>query len=260
MSHTGSLVRTAVGRRASSTVRSAMALCTAYACSGASPSDADRVTAMPDGGHLAAVSIDAAVPEQRCELVLRSGHGDLYIGYAPAVGPSLHVRAEFDPGTSEALYEPERVCIEVPRQTYEWAVEFGGRPAAEIWAFLGLETGQPFWFLPQVARTGAPWFGIAADSVPAPAVVRSWQLLLSALEAPRGGELSLWVSDPFGNPSPLLSTVNGLVQTEVRSGSHAHFNWGFTRAGTYQAVFEVRALEDPSATPAQATFRFEVVP
>lgn len=201
--------------------------------------------------------------DENCEFSYRSGHGDLYVEYSSKGGPSLRVRSELEPGAGELLYDPQRVCIEVPGSTFDATVEFGGRPETEAWDFLGIAEGEPFWFLPQVAQDEVPWFGVAAASAPSGLVgTNGLVLALVELSAPQGAAFAVWASDPFGNPKPILSSAAGLTETRVSPGSHAHFNWGFSTAGRYDITFGVHA-EQAGGTKlreAESVFRFQVLP
>lgn len=61
----------------------------------------------------------------------------------------------------------------------------------------------------------------------------------------------------FGQPSYALATHQGLPSTALPMALHAHYNWGFTRPGTYTAVFEATGgLTAGGSTRALAVYTF----
>jgi surface-anchored protein len=207
---------------------------------------------------------DAQPSSPNCPFVYREGHGDLFVDYQTNGGLSLALRSELEPGAGELLYDPTLVCIVVPASTHEQTVGFGGRPGGAAWDALGVGAGAPFWFLPQVAIAGVPWFGIAPEGVSAalfdPDVLT---LELREAKAPPGGEFSAWSSNTFGQPTFAFSTAAAVSASPRIAGSHDHLSWGFTAAGEYELTFVATAhlaatgerLESPPVT-----FRFLVEP
>lgn len=226
------------------------------------PPDADG-SASEDATEAASKDTGTSDSGSDCLRFYRSGHGDLYVDHSPESGPSLWLRSELEPGAGELLYDPHEPCIEVSRATFEMTSDFGGRPAGEQWDFLGVAAAQPFWYLPQEPRAGVPWLGLAARAIPFehPAS-EGFTLSLVDVEAPPGGVFSIWISDVFGEPIPLLSTREGPWELHVASGAHVHVNWGFSVAGRYDLGFRVEGASNDGGAPetASATFRFEVQP
>jgi surface-anchored protein len=172
-----------------------------------------------------------------CSVRYREGHGDLYVSWTEAGGLSTALRAELVPDQGEQLYATSDVCIDVPVSSYHEIVDIGGRPAGEEWDPLGVPEGAPFWYLPEIAALGRPWFGLASDpgdlgGVPVERFGPSLTLAVKVTPPP-GAHFSMWVSGPVGNALFLLSTVTGGDETTLITGSHAHVNWGFTKPGTY---------------------------
>jgi surface-anchored protein len=199
-----------------------------------------------------------------CAFSYAAGHGDLYVQYDVEREFSLRVRSELEPGLGELLYDPQDVCIVVPRRARQATVDFGGRPAGTQWEFMGVSAGEPFWLLPQVARADVPWFGTAAASVP-PDVI-STSALVAELMPPGDalpGAFAAWATDSFGSPQPILSTAMGLTRLVIPPGSHSHLNWSFSAPGRYDLAFKVMLVSDDGAlsvTGREQTFRFEVEP
>jgi surface-anchored protein len=173
-----------------------------------------------------------------CELTYAAGHGDLFVTFD--AGLDVVIRASF--GGPEELVPPERVCVVVPRESYELAVSLGGVPASEGYAFLGANPGDPFWLLPQAPRAGMPWFGASTEDVPT-AVFADDRVELSVTPAdvPEGGHVAAWTTDAFGAPSAIFATATGKLSQGYSTGAHVHFNWAFTTGGTYTLAFAVVA-------------------
>jgi surface-anchored protein len=234
---------------------------------------------VPDSTAVAGSGTDAATPSLTamsssapssgpsapapCAYHYRTGHGDLYLNFEGGK-LQLRLRSAFSTGTAEQLYAPEIVCIHVPRSTYLDAVAFGGRPAGEAWSFVGVPSGEAFWFLPQVARSDAPWFGLAsadwrsATSDPA-------RVAFQVLEGPSGANIAAWLSDAFGSPLPKLSSATGELAFALEPAAHIHLNWSFTRAGIYMiqvnaALPGSASAPSPSDGSVTAQYRFEVEP
>ena|GEM_PF-4985957 len=128
--------------------------------------------------------------------------------------------------------------------------------------------GVAFWYLPEQAVDGVPWFGIASDEGAIggiPLDVFGPTLTLSlAVEAPAGGQFSVWGTvDDAEHPPFKFSTATGLTQTTVITASHSHLSWAFTVPGEY--LVEARTSGTVVATGAQMTsapvvYRFVVEP
>jgi surface-anchored protein len=186
-----------------------------------------------------------------CKYQYEQGHGDLYLSWTRATGMSAAIRSELEPGRGEMLYPALDVCINIPRATYDEVVEFGGRPPGPEWDAIGIDESQPFWYLPEVAIEGRPWFGLASDQgqlggVPIDEFTGNLMLTI-AVEKPPASEFSMWVSSGTGDlPDFRFSTVTGALTTSLITGSHAHMNWAFTKPGEY--LVEVSSAGTLSAT------------
>lgn len=172
-----------------------------------------------------------------CQLRYTQGHGDLYVTYSPQGGLDTALRAALGPGDGEQLYSPQQVCIDVPRVSYDEVVELGGRPPGPAWDPIGTAEGVPFWYLPEVAIEGRPWFGLASDPSElggvSPDDFEPELSLEMRVEGPSDGQLSAWVAGAVDDVDFRLSTSANRRQTMMITGSHAHINWGFTRPGEY---------------------------
>jgi surface-anchored protein len=231
----------------------------------------DGVDAGPDAGPDpdAGGEPDAAEPDAGpapCTWDYVQGHGDVYASYDERTGLALALRSELEPGTGEQLYDPRQVCIHVPRTTYDEVASFGGRPPGPGWDAVGVAAGEAFWYLPEIAIDGVPWFGIASDpgrlgGIPVGVLDDSLTLSIR-VTAPAGATFSAWgtVDDPEAPPF-VFSTLTGLDTTTLVTSSHAHLSWGFTDPGEYEIEATVGgavvATGDP-ITSAPAIYRFVV--
>ncbi len=182
-------------------------------------------------------SVGSGCQLSACSFRYREGHGDLYVSWTEQAGLTTALRAELVPDTGEKLYPTSDVCIEVPHASYAELIDLGGRPPTEDWDPIGVAAGEPFWYLPEIALEGRPWFGLASDpgelgGVPVERFAPELTLSVE-VQPPPGAHLSMWVSGPVGDAQFLLSTVTGQRQTVLITGSHAHVNWGFTEPGEY---------------------------
>lgn len=202
-----------------------------------------------------------------CRATYRQGHGDMYASYSAADGMALDLRTELTPGAGEARHAPLEVCIAVPRTTYDEVVGLGGRPPGAGWDPVGVPAGTGFWYLPEVAIDGVPWFGVASDPSALggiePGTLDDTLAIMISVDGPDGGAFSAWgtVDDPE-RPPFVLSTATGDLVTEVPTGSHLHLSWAFTRPGEYliDAAAIGRLPSGESRTHDPVTFRFVVEP
>jgi surface-anchored protein len=220
----------------------------------------------PDAGADHDAGVDAGIAPPPCDWDYHQGHGDLYTTYDGAGGLSLALRSALEPPAGEQLYDPARVCIHVPRSTYDEVEAFGGRPPGAGWDPVGVVAGQPFWYLPEIAIDGVPWFGIASDpgrlgGVPVGVLGESLTLAI-AVAGPPGATFSAWgtVDDPEAPPFA-FSTATGLDTATVIASSHAHLSWGFTHPGDYRVEATVAGTvvtTGEAVTSAPAIYRFVV--
>jgi surface-anchored protein len=200
-----------------------------------------------------------------CRYHYREGHGDLYVSWSEQDGLSTALRSELEPGTGEQLYATNDVCIDVPLVSYRELEELGGRPPGAEWDPIGVAEGEPFWYLPEVAMEGRPWFGLASEpsalgGVP---IARFGPTLTLDVQVrpPPGGHLSMWTSGPVGDAYFQLSTVTGAARATLITGSHAHVSWGFTAPGEYlvdATVSGTRTDNGQTVTSASRLLRFVV--
>ncbi|GAA1643907.1 choice-of-anchor M domain-containing protein [Actinoplanes couchii] len=199
---------------------------------------------------LTAVSVGAlAAP-----ITLTSGHVDvLDVDYA-APG-TLTLAVGDDTGGSLVERDPADVTFQVPAAAKITV------PSGSSWSFLG-SPGATAWVLPQSNTAGLLWAGWDTSEVPAGVLQgNSMTFRLNSVTGP--GNVSVYTV-AAGTPTRIFDSSDGLPDTKsVPYHSHAHANWGFTRAGTYTATFEVTARlasTGATVTTGAKAFTFTVLP
>lgn len=144
------------------------------------------------------------------------------------------------------------------------------RPAAETWAFIGVDAGEPFWLLPAAQVEGLIWPGFAAERtvlsllepyvetdprvVSTPARWIAITLESVTFHGDGTGHVSKWVS-AFGETTVFWSTAIPPEEGDrffQLAGGHSHVNWGFSHPGRYELV--LRASTVPAGDPASRIF------
>jgi|GEM_PF-6796540 len=131
------------------------------------------------------------------------------------------------------------------------------RTGSEIgdFSFLGVGIGQTYWRMPQTQAVsliflGTSAYGVSVGELDAydPTVesggrvtgTGTWaRVELVHVDGP--GQFSIWQS-AAGGPKVFMATSNGIQTSDSYwslAGGHAHYNWGFSAAGTYDV--QVRA-------------------
>lgn len=188
------------------------------------------------------------------------GHGDIGIGL---VGNKLDLHLHFADAVDKegggsipaGEYAPGDHTIFVPGPSVD-------RPPGSQWDFLGAPTDK-IWFLPASSDPNKPYLGWATEELsPADFNGNITVRLTSLLSAPANATFSVWSLDPFGSPTSLMSTANGISNSDqflLATANHEHFFVGFTQEGLYDIEFTAfgnhKALGDISGT---GVFKFAV--
>jgi surface-anchored protein len=193
-----------------------------------------------------------------------TGHGDIGLGEGSELELHLHLH---DAGE----IAPDEAVIRVPASTYDFVSGNGGRPSGSDWDEIGVSAGENYWFLPQsnsgaggAAALGAPFLGIGGEEITLGVFDdNAFTLTLTGASMPEGGNFSLWTDGL--SPTFYMSTVDGISAADafvldLDSSDHAHANWGFTVAGTYELTFTVTAAIEGIEQSDTATYTFQVVP
>jgi surface-anchored protein len=193
--------------------------------------------------------VAAAVPAQAATVTLTSGHVDVLDVDYSAGALVLTVNDDV------AERNPADVILQVPAAAKITV------PAGSAWSFLGT-AGDTAWVLPQSSTSGLLWAGWNTAEIPSGVLQgNSVTFRLNSVSGP--GHVSVYTVSA-GTPTRLFDSSNGLPDTRtVAYGAHSHANWGFTRAGTYTATFEVtgRLLSTGAAvTTGAKAVTFTVLP
>lgn len=210
--------------------------------------------------------------QAHAQVVLDDLHADIGIFYGPpenAPGDppdwDLHVHDH----EADAEYAPDEAYLAVNDSTLDT------RPASASFAFIGVGAGASYYHLPQSQVIGQLFLGLGAEEIPSgtfasytesdPRVSGSNEWIRMSLVSVSGpGVFSVWRSE-VGGPVPFISSADGIGPDDVlfaASGSHSHFNYGFSAPGVYDITFQASAQDVNSPgttlTSAPATYRFLV--
>lgn len=158
------------------------------------------------------------------------------------------------------IRQPDDVILRVRGGGF--ASELGARqpmPDNEVFSFIGVNPGDPFWLLPSVERSWLVWPGIAIENTDsnllhsyvetdsrvsdAPAQWVSIDLLSVDFQGEGSGNLSMWQA---GSPPRLYwSTFSEPAEGNryfIFRGTHEHMNWGFSQPGLYEIEIQASAF------------------
>ena len=131
------------------------------------------------------------------------------------------------------------------------------RLADAAFDFIGVASGATYWRLPQNADPNLLFPGFSTEALPAGAVgsyvetdprvistAQPW-VTYQVVGVDGPGEFSIWASDDEG-PLVWVSTVDGLNASDkviVPTGTHVHYNLGFTAPGVYRVILQASYLD-----------------
>jgi len=190
-----------------------------------------------------------------------AGHADIGVAYEEPGDLWLHYHFGSNaqpPSIASSEVEPAEIVTQVIDDPVP-------RPAGTQWNFLGTPAGEPLWYLPQGEDPAKPFLGLATEELESSDWVGSLQWILkSVVSSPADSNFSLWQTNFFGSPVVLWDTADGLGvddQFSLPTGTHSHYNWGFTKQGVYKLEFEVRGTHVADGLQiATDVFTFNVVP
>jgi surface-anchored protein len=139
-------------------------------------------------------------------------------------------------------------------------------PSNPNYAFLGA-VGAPIWILPQSQNVTLPYLGTSAEDIPLGVFNGPLNLELRSVEGP--GNFFAWANSGAGQP-PVVKFIctNGVVDSNYNvmnplTGSHEHYNWGFSTNGLYRITFRVtgqRVGESTNIIGKEAAWAFQILP
>lgn len=174
------------------------------------------------------------------------GHGDIAAGFSQDAW-SVHVQ-------TDQAHDPSEVLI------YGGPEGLTERPSSEGFAFLGAAAGEPIYVWPAIGIAGVPELGVGGAGIPGGIFaayqhpdprVDAWgewaRMQVVALRSPAHGSLSVYTTDVVGQPVVWVATADGISEQDAvafAAGSHQHFNFAFTQAGTYELDVVFSAYRD----------------
>lgn len=139
-------------------------------------------------------------------------------------------------------------------------------PSNPNYAFLGA-AGAPIWILPQSQNVMLPYLGTSAEDIPLGVFNGPLNFELLSVEGP--GNFFAWANSGAGQP-PIVKFIctNGVVSTQYNvmnplTGSHEHYNWGFSTNGLYRITFRASGQligETTNIIGKEIAWAFEILP
>ncbi|ABP54491.1 hypothetical protein Strop_2038 [Salinispora tropica CNB-440] len=196
----------------------------------------------------AALLAGTATPAAATPIVLSSGHVDVIdVDYA---GGALTVNLLDD----SVERNPADVILRVPNAAKVTV------PSRSEWSFLG--TDNQAWVLPQSSSSELLWAGWNTEEVPS-GVFQNNRVTFKLTNVTGPAGFSAYTVSG-GTPTVLFDSGDGLPDSlNVNYNTHAHVNWGFDAAGTYDVTFEVTGVLAANGTTISSganTWTFEVLP
>lgn len=204
----------------------------------------------------ALVALPAGVAHADFVAVLNHQHVDIGLAFEDGAW-DLHVHNETDNPPDGIEYAPDEALLYGGKNTRT------NRSASSAFDFIGVSAGQQYWRLPQSQAPGVIFLGVGAEDI-VDGTFAAWtpsdprvggetgpyiELDLVAVRGP--GDFSVWSSTDDG-PLVWMSTHNGGITAAdslfALSGSHSHFNYGFTKAGLYEVDLRATAYLGPGQT------------
>jgi len=190
----------------------------------------------------------AALPAHALD-TLSIGHAD--VGIAFDLGAfDLHVHDE----ENDVEYAPNAVLLQVNPQAYELI------PNNPNFAFLGTVGVDYIWRLPAVENVDLLYLGIGSEEITS-GTLDGDVFTFSLISVTGPGNFTLYQDGV--TPTVIFNSGNGITGADsvtLPTGGHAHYNWTFSEAGTYEIAFKADGLDGGVPVTETATYTFTVVP
>jgi surface-anchored protein len=124
--------------------------------------------------------------------------------------------------------------------------------------------GQPFWILPQSQNPSLLYLGVDAERIPGGVFNGNLTIQLKQMTGP--GYFMAWQAIGPGQYNIRINTRDGIDTNDFFSpltGSHEHFNWGFSTTGVYSVTFQAsgrRIGETTNIFSPESTYVFHILP
>lgn len=195
-----------------------------------------------EGSSVTTVTISSTVARSFDAYLLR-GHVDIGLALGGHDGHEdewdLHVHDE----ENESEYHPDEAQLFVGNQAL---VVREGSAADPMFDFLGVAVGESVYVLEQTENPNLIFLGIGAEEIESGSLLGGIaRLQLVSVNGP--GEFSVWKSGAT-QPDLHMATSDGIDLGDfvtILEGSHAHYNFAFSKAGEYEITFQaIGALAD----------------
>jgi len=144
----------------------------------------------------------------------------------------FHVEVEDDSGDAPVTRKLTDVLLHAKPES---RIDVPDLPA---YGFLG-QPGEPVWILPEIQNDELLWPGWNTEDVLASEFPDA-HLKLRLLSVIGPAQVSVFTSDPVGNPQMIFDSANALPQTaEILNRTHTHVNWAFEAEGLYSMMVQV---------------------
>ena len=229
----------------------------------------------------AAMALPAGADSPRIDLLY--GHYEIHLDYQPVSGdPDAGWKFSVSYDRDDDFSSSDGVVRMAPESTVILASPATKRTVptpAGVFSRFGA-SGTPLWVLPQNLVAGTPYLGVrttmAAGLFQArvgnnytPNSQGSVSLRLISVNGTgpaAGGQFATWKTESLGTTVFSFDSTDGIgaadeIQT-IPVSSHTHYNWGFTKPGSYDVTVEAKGKLMPAhgnvLTSARKTFRFAV--
>jgi surface-anchored protein len=126
--------------------------------------------------------------------------------------------------------------------------------------------GDPLWILPQSQDPNLMYLGISAEGIGGGLFTGPITVRLLSVEGP--GSFFLWQFDAFSGLRMVMNSRDGISEADAAqpfTGSHEHFNWGFSANGIHAVTFQAAArrpgeTNDILSLPTTIVFAVEPLP
>lgn len=212
-------------------------------------------------GRICLVALVATVANAQV-VYLDHQHMDFRLQYNPAAEGTnrLDIILGYDTGVDHFTATDQQVYI-VGNTNAKLTI-----PANANYAFLGTP-GAPIWILPQSQNIALPYLGTSAEDIPLDVFNGPLNFELISVEGP--GNFFAWANSGAGQPPTLkFICTNGVVSTQFNvmnplTGSHEHYNWGFSTNGLYRITFRVtgqRIGQSTNIIGKEVAWAFQILP
>jgi surface-anchored protein len=229
----------------------------------------------------ATMALPAGADAPRLDLLY--GHYEIHLDYQPVPGDpdagwsfSVSYDRDDDFSSSDGVVRmaPETTVIVASPGTKRAVPSPAG-----VFSRFGVP-GTPLWVLPQNLVSGTPYMGVRTtmdtglfqarvgnNYTPNSQGSVSLRLVsVNGTGAAAGGQFATWKTESLGTTVFSFDSTDGIGAADeiptIPVSSHTHYNWAFTKPGTYEVTVEAKGKLMPGhgnvLTSAQKTFRFAV--